>query len=62
MYWRNGTGSVDGAKKVKMPQFTLEHFEVISNVVALSTGKQLISIHIVLLMFVFNSRNTRTTM
>uniref|UniRef100_A0A1I8HPC1 Gamma-aminobutyric acid receptor subunit beta-like n=1 Tax=Macrostomum lignano TaxID=282301 RepID=A0A1I8HPC1_9PLAT len=38
MQWKNGPSAVDGADRVRMPQFTLEHFEVASTTISLSTG------------------------
>uniref|UniRef100_A0A1I8G8X9 Gamma-aminobutyric acid receptor subunit beta n=1 Tax=Macrostomum lignano TaxID=282301 RepID=A0A1I8G8X9_9PLAT len=38
MQWKNGQSAVDGADRVKMPQFTLEHFEVSTTTISLSTG------------------------
>uniref|UniRef100_A0A1I8IKY9 Gamma-aminobutyric acid receptor subunit beta-like n=3 Tax=Macrostomum lignano TaxID=282301 RepID=A0A1I8IKY9_9PLAT len=38
MQWKNGQSAVDGADRVKMPQFTLEHFEVGTTTISLSTG------------------------
>uniref|UniRef100_A0A1I8JQ36 Neur_chan_LBD domain-containing protein n=1 Tax=Macrostomum lignano TaxID=282301 RepID=A0A1I8JQ36_9PLAT len=37
MQWKNGPSAVDGADRVRMPQFTLEHFEVASTTISLST-------------------------
>lgn len=39
MSWKDGRNSVHNVHKIEMPQFTLAAYDVISNIISLSTGK-----------------------